>query len=103
MEGIDQLEQLLSITDVLYALGAAVIATRLFGLGWDFGAIATAFLAAWLVKPLILGLMLGFAVTADNPDNALTLFLAMPLVSGVVSTLALALIGCLIWTSVHRA
>jgi len=35
MEGLDAINQLLSITDVLFSAIAAVVAARLFGLGWD--------------------------------------------------------------------
>jgi len=103
MEGLDAINQLLSITDVLFSAIAAVVAARLFGLGWDLGPIVAAFLAAWLLKPVVLALLLGFALASSDQDTSLALLLAMPLVSGIMSRLALALIACLIWTSLRRA
>jgi len=52
---------------------------------------------------VVLALLLGFALASSDQDTSLALLLAMPLVSGIMSRLALALIACLIWTSLRRA
>jgi hypothetical protein len=103
MEGLVALNQFLSIVDVMFSLVAAVVAARLFGLGWDIGAITIAFLAAWLLKPVVMAGLLALAMTSGDQDTALALLIAVPIVSGVASRLALALIGCLLWTSLRRA
>ena len=103
MEGLEAVNELLSITDVLFSGIAAVVAARLFGVGWDLGPIVAGFLAAWLLKPVVMAILLGFAMASDNQDTAMAFLVAMPLVSGIMSRLALALIGCLVWTSLRRA
>jgi hypothetical protein len=47
--------------------------------------------------------LLVLAFSADDKDTAFAFLLAIPLVSAIASRLALALIGCLAWTSLRRA
>ena len=102
MEGLEAINELLSMTDVIFSGVAAVVAARLFGLGWDLGAIVAGFLCAWLLGPVIMAVLLVLAMSADDQGTALAFLVAIPLVSAVASRLALALIGCLAWTSLRR-
>src|SRR3954453_13418914 len=95
-------EQFLDVWDLLWSLAAAGTANRLFGLGWDLGGLIAGFLSAWLLKPVILAGLYALALNSSDKESALAYLIAIPAVSGVATQTALALIGCLTWTSLRR-